>query len=346
MVYDPYESVWSVKTVNAVKLEDIAKMLDLSVSTVSRALSGNGRVGEKTRERVLKAVRESDYTVNAVARSLRLRDAKNIGIVVPDITNSFFSSVIKGAQQVCRENGYMLMVCNSDENADYEGEALHMLLEKQVSGLILASVGGARSIRQYGKLGIPVVYIDNIPEDIEACDMVSIDNQAAAYRLTKAMLERGYREIGMITGPRTQSTGLLRHHGFVQAMNEAGVSIRKEWVLAGDFRMESGYACMKSLLGLKPAPKAMIFANNYLAYGAMTALREEGLRAPEDIAVASFDAQDDTGLITPLITSINQPVLEIGERAAEIIFSRLGGESADTPIELMLEPSFVDGGSW
>ena len=332
---------------NAVKLEDIAKMLDISVSTVSRALSGNGRVGAKTRERVLEAVRKSDYTVNAVARSLRLRDARNIGIIVPDITNSFFSSVIKGAQQVCRRSGYTLMVCNSDENAEYEEEALHMLLEKQVSGLILASVGsGAELIRQYERLSIPVVYIDNIPDGADRRDVVSIDNRAAARYLTRAMIERGYRDVGMITGPRSQSTGLLRYHGFVAALEEAGIPLRGEWVLEGDFSMESGYARMKDLLVLSHRPRAMIFGNNYLAYGALNAIREAGLRVPEDIAVASFDAQDHTGLITPLITCINQPVQEIGERAAEIIFSRMNDNAETERTELVLQPSFMEGGSW
>ena len=116
---------------SSVKLEDIANQLGLSISTVSRALSGNGRIGKETRERVLAEVRKSDYTVNAVARSLRLKNARNIGIIVPDITNSFFASVIKSAQHVCRSNGYTLMVCNSDESAEYETESLNSLLEKQ-----------------------------------------------------------------------------------------------------------------------------------------------------------------------------------------------------------------------
>ncbi|MEG2860100.1 MAG: LacI family DNA-binding transcriptional regulator, partial [Clostridia bacterium] len=124
---------------NATKLADIAEELGLSVSTVSRALSGNGRVGEDTRKRVLEAVKESAYTPNAVARSLRLRDAMNIGVIVPDIANTYYAAVIKGAQGVCRESGYTLMVCNSDENVVLEEEALHMMLEKQVSGLILAT---------------------------------------------------------------------------------------------------------------------------------------------------------------------------------------------------------------
>ena len=332
---------------NAVKLEDIANMLGISVSTVSRAISGNGRVGEKTRERVLKAVRESDYTVNAVARSLRLKDAKNIGIVVPDITNTFFSALIKGAQQVCRENSYSLMVCNSDENPEYEEEALQLLLEKQISGLILASVGRtADTLRQYERLSIPVVYIDNLPDASEARDMVSIDNFSAARRLTLAMIERGHRHVGMITGPLSQSTARLRYEGFCRALEVSGIEMRNEWVLEGDFHMESGYSKMKQLLKLPEVPDAMIFANNHLAYGALNAIREAGLDVPGDIAIAAFDAIDHTKLITPLITCINQPVQEIGKQAAAAIFSRLSSDEELPPRELILDSFLLEGNSW
>lgn len=333
--------------VNAVRLEDIARKLGVSVSTVSRALSGNGRVGEKTRRRVLEAVRESDYTVNAVARSLRLRDARNIGIVVPDIGNSFFASVIKGAQICCRRRGYTLMVCNSEESARLEDESLRMLLEKQISGLILASVGGGEELLlQYAKLNVPIVFIDNVPSGAQARDLVSIDNRLAARRITGAMIARGYRRIGMITGPLHQSTGILRYQGFADALEEAGIPLRREWVLEGDFRMESGRVCMEALVHMEDRPRAMIVANNYMTYGAVNAVRRAGLRIPEDIAVAAFDAHDETGLITPLITSINQPAQEIGRRAAQIILGRLGGEDETEHRQVILEPVMVEGGSW
>lgn len=331
---------------NAIKLEDIARKLGVSTSTVSRALSGNGRVGEKTRMRVLEAVKASDYTVNAVARSLRLRDAKNIGIIVPDITNSFFASVIKGAQYACRLSGYTLMVCNSDESAELEEESLRTLLEKQASGLILASVGGgAELIHQYVKLDVPIVFIDNLPEGVDVRDVVSVDNHAAAYRLTQAMLKRGYRDVGMITGPLSQSTGLLRYTGFVKALEAAGIPIRREWVLEGDFRMDSGRENMQALLKLDKRPRAMIIANNYMAYGAVNAIRAAGLSIPQDIAIACFDAHDHTGLITPHISSINQPAQQIGMRAAEIILARLTGTQTERT-EVVLEPEFSEGGSW
>ena len=331
---------------NAVRLEDIARELNLSVSTVSRALSGKGRVGEKTRARVLDAVRESGYRVNDVARSLRMRTAKNVGIIVPDISNSFFASVIKGAQQRCRQAGYVLIVCNSDEDSTVEEELLHTLLSKQVSGLVLASVVESRSIlAQYDPLKAPIVYIDNLPQGAEGYDSVAIDNRAAARRLTLSMLDRGYSEIGMITGPSSQSTGALRRQGFEAALGERGVAHSEAWIHTGSFTMESGYREMREILKLSRRPRAMLFANNYIAYGAMNALREEGLSVPGDMAVTAFDALDLTGLIAPLITSVNQPAQQIGSRAVELLLDRMRNpDQAGTRV--ILEPGFVDGDSW
>ena len=332
---------------NTVRLEDIARKLNISVSTVSRALSGNGRVSKKTRETVLAAVRESDYTVNAVARSLRLRDAHNIGIIVPDIANSFCAAVIRGAQRICRQDDYTLMLCDSDECIEYEDRALRMLLEKQISGLILASVGGCEElIRHYVRLNIPIVFIDNIPSYADAGDVVTIDNRAAALGLTRAMIGRGFHKLGMITGPQRQSSGMLRLQGFEQALREAGIEMQKEWVLEGDFRTESGYTRMKEILRLPDRPSGMILANNNIAYGAINALRDAGLSIPQDMAVAAFDAVDETKLIRPLITTVNQPADEIGRQAAGLLIQRLKGTQETAHRQVVLETSFTDGGTW
>lgn len=332
--------------VGTVKLEDIARELDLSVSTVSRAINGKGRVGEGTRARVLDAVRRSDYRINDVARALRMKTARSIGVIVPDISNGFFASVIKGAQQRCHQSDYILIVCNSDEDAAVEGEVLQTLLSKQVSGLVLASVGESRVIRRkYGALNVPIVYIDNMPRDAEGYDSVSIDNCAAARQLTLAMLDRGYHDIGMISGPMAQSTGELRRRGFEAALAEQGVEARSEWIREGLFTMESGYAQMQRILDGDPIPRAMLFASNYIAYGALKAIREAGLRVPDDIAIAAFDALDDTGLITPLITSINQPAQQIGQCAVDILLEHMD-KRRDAGKRLVLTPSFVDGDSW
>ena len=155
--------------------------LGVSISTVSRALSGSGRVSQSTREKVTKAVKEANYTPNDVARSLRKQNAMSIGIIVTDITNSFFASVIKGAQSISRDKGYSILLSNSDENEQFEAEAMQLMLEKQVSGLILASVSNnAGKIRQFGNLGIPIVFIDNIPISEGQHDTVTTDNRKAA----------------------------------------------------------------------------------------------------------------------------------------------------------------------
>lgn len=336
-----------MKQAKAVKLKDLALELDLAVSTVSRAMSGKGRVSSKTRERVLQAVRQTHYTPNGLARSLRTKDTKNIGIIVTDITNSFFATVIKGAQGISREQGYSILLSNTDENSQYEKEALQLMLEKQISGLILASVGGsAERFGQYKRMGVPIVFIDNIPQFQGTYDSVSTDNKAAAYSLTRQVIQRGHRELGMITGPLNQSSGLQRYEGFCQAMQEAGIPIKKDWVREGDFRMESGHACMRQILGLPSLPSALLVANNYMAFGAIGAIKAAGKSVPQDMAVASFDVEDITGLSNPHIVSMNQAAEEIGRRAAEVLIHRINNDMLDHNRQIVLDPVFMDGNSW
>jgi DNA-binding LacI/PurR family transcriptional regulator len=329
------------------KLKDVAKELGLSTSTVSRAMSGNGRVNALTQKRVLAALEDAEYTPNAIARSLRLRDAKSIGIIVPDITNSFYASVIKGAELVCRRCGYSVLLCNSDENAALEDDALQLMLEKQISGLILATVGlRLEKLGKFRGLNVPVVFIDNMPKLKYGFDSVSIDNRHAAYILTSRLIKRGYSKIGVISGPMGQSTGRMRLKGFEDAMHEYGLALRQEWLLEGDFKMRSGFERMNELLHCDTYPDAVVISNNYMAYGAVNAIRSAGYRIPEDIAVAAFDAEDLTGLITPEITCINQPSEHIGAKSVEMLIARMTGEWPAGGESVLLEPRFKEGNSW
>jgi DNA-binding LacI/PurR family transcriptional regulator len=330
-----------------VKLKDLAMDLGVSISTVSRALSGSGRVSQKTKERVTKAVRDANYTPNDVARSLRKQNAMSIGIIVTDITNSFFASVIKGAQNFSRGRGYSILLSNSDENELFEAEAMQLMLEKQVSGLILASVGNnAGKIRQFGSLGIPIVFIDNIPAAEGHYDTVTTDNRKAARLLAQKLIGKGYRDIGMITGPLNQSSGRQRYEGFLAAMEENGLTVRPEWVREGDFKMGSGFRCMTDILSLPACPRAVLISNNYMTYGAIRAIKAEGKAIPRDIAVAAFDTDDITGLISPSIATMNQAAEDIGGKAAEVIISRMNSAGAKPGVNLILDPLFQDGDSW
>ena len=330
-----------------VKLKDLAMDLGVSISTVSRALSGSGRVSQTTREKVAKAVKEANYTPNDVARSLRKQNAMSIGIIVTDITNSFFASVIKGAQSISRDKGYSILLSNSDENEQFEAEAMQLMLEKQVSGLILASVSNnAGKIRQFGNLGIPIVFIDNIPVSEGQHDTVTTDNRKAARLLAGKLIRKGYRDIGMITGPLNQSSARQRYEGFLAAMEESGLTVRPEWVREGDFKMQSGVRCMTDILSLQAGPRAVLISNNYMAYGAIRAIKAAGKAIPRDIAVAAFDTDDITSLISPAIAAMNQAAEDIGEKAAELLISRINTSGARPGVNLILDPLFQDGDSW
>jgi DNA-binding LacI/PurR family transcriptional regulator len=332
-----------------ITLKDLAEELNLSVSTVSRALSGTGRMSDATRDRVLRAVKQANYTPNAVARSLRMQNVMSIGIIVTDITNSFFSSVIKGAQAVSRQEGYSVLLSDSDENEAFEKEALQLMLEKQVNGLVLASTGqNAKKIDLFRQQQVPIVFIDNVPMRLSDFDSVTTNNYQAAYTLTGMLIQKGYRQIGMITGPLAQSSALHRYHGFTAAMQEHGVSINREWIRHGDFRLSGGQAAMADILCLDAAerPRAMVISNNFMTYGAVRAIRDRGLSIPGDIAVASFDTSDMTSLATLSIASMNQNPEEIGARAVALIISRMQSASAPSCVNIVLDPVFVDGNSW
>ena len=238
--------------------------------------------------------------------------------------NAFFASVIKGAQQRCQESGYTLFVCNSDENPDIETETLDMLLSKQVSGLVLASVREREAIiGQYGSLGIPIVYIDNIPQGADLCDCVSIDNYAASRRLTLAMIDRGYRELGMITGPQSQSSGYLRKKGFEAALAERGLPVQPEWLQVGTFTMDSGYFCCETLLENMPDVDTIVCATDTIAFGALACLREYGKRVPEDVQVTGIDDSEFSRAVSPALTTAHLYYKASGTDAAKMMMTSL-----------------------
>jgi DNA-binding LacI/PurR family transcriptional regulator len=329
------------------KLKDIAKELNLSVSTISRVVNGKDRVDPQTRRTVLKALENYGYKPNEIARSLRLRTAKTIVIVVPDIANNYYASIIKGAQAVCRKNGYSVMVCNSDENRVQEREILSAFPNQQIAGMILASVdSSANLVQHFQKEGMPVVYVDNMPPATQSYDSVAINNVATAYTLTQKVIERGYSKIGFITGDLEQSSGSERLAGYKQALQDAAVAYDEKRVAIGDFKMQSGYRGMSQLLEKGGKLDAVIVSNNFMAYGAIKKIREAGLAIPEDIAIAAFDLVDETELIYPKVTSINQPATEIGECAADILLMRITTQPDGTYNKRFLDTIFLPGESW
>jgi LacI family transcriptional regulator len=323
-------------------LKQIAEYLGISVSTVSRVVTGKDRVSPETRAAVLEALKVFNYQPNEIARSLKTQTSNAIGIIVPDITNNFFSSVIKGVESITRKNNYSAILCNSEGDAKREAEYLKLLLQKQVSALVIAMVSEDVSIfKTYKELGIPVIFIDNLPKIEAKFDFVTIDNVEASYKLTKHLIALGHTKIAAISGPLSESTGYERVQGFKKAMQESNLQIKQQYVHQGSFKMETGYRISKKLFSSKDRPTALFVANNMQAYGALHALRECGLRVPEDVALVCFDAVDITGLIVPKITAMVQPAEKIGELAGQIITRKLSNTDLQVYENIILDAELV-----
>ncbi|MDD4495523.1 MAG: LacI family DNA-binding transcriptional regulator [Eubacteriales bacterium] len=328
------------------KLKDIAAELNLSVSTISRVVNGKDRVDKKTRERVLKALDKYGYRPNEIARALCLQTAKIIVVLVPDIANNFYATVLKGAQAVCQKSGYSLNVINTDENKQTEWEAISGFTNQLYAGIIIASVDNSTKLVQYlRQQELPVVFVDNIPLSTLNYDSVTINNVSAAYDLTMRMVKRGYKRIGFISGNLEQSSGNERLKGYKQALSDADLPYDEARIVKGDFKKKSGYDGMKTLIE-RSVLDSVIVCNNFMTYGAIKAIREAELKIPEDIAVAAFDVVDESELICPKITSIYQPAMEIGECAAEILLNRIKSKHDGIYNNRLLDTTFYAGDSW
>lgn len=326
------------------KLKDIADHLNISVSTVSRVVNNKDRVDPKTREKILTALKEFNYYPNEFARSLKKNSSNVIGIIVPDITNIFFSTIIKAIDLYTRQKNYSIIFCNSDGDTAREKECLEILLHRKIAALIIATVNGySINIQQYFKLKIPVVFIDNIPNINENFNSVTIDNYNASITIVKYLLENGHRRIYTLTGPLNETTAAERLEGWKAALAQAGVLYDEDWISVCNFKEESGYKATKAILSKSVIPTAIFAANNFMAYGAIKAILENGLRVPEDISVATFDAIDNTGLMQFKLTSIIQPANEIGKLAAEICIQNYQENEIRAFNKIILENELIIG---
>lgn len=320
--------------------------MNISVSTVSRVVNNRDRVDPETREKILRALKEFNYQPDEIARSLRGNAVNVIGVIVPDIANTFFSMVIKGIESAARQNRYSVILCNSDADREREEECLQMLLQRKIAALIIASINGSSELmKQYFQLKIPVVFIDNIPKSEENYNSVTIDNFKAGYSLAKHLIELGHARIYTITGPLKETSAAERFNGWKKALAEAKINPGKGWMVEGDFKEDSGYRLMKEILKQRELPTAVFAANNFMAYGVVKAVCELGLRIPEDISVVTFDAVDITGLMKFQITSVIQPAGGIGKLAAEICIQEARNPDVRAYRKVVLEHELILGNS-
>jgi LacI family transcriptional regulator len=300
-------------------------------------INGSGYVSEKTRRRVEEAIAELDYVPNVLARGLRSSHTRTLGLVVTDITNAFWTTVARGAEDLAMENGYSLFLCNTDESMQKQDQYLRALLARWVEGVIIAPASSGReSLQPLERACLPFVIVDRQVPDASA-DLVRGDSVGSARSLVEHLLSRGHRRIAHLGGPRGISTADERELGYRQALHAAGIDPEPGLVQRGEYKQESGYRQMQALLTRPQLPMAVFAANNVLAVGALVALREAGLRVPEDVALACFDDLPQASLIDPFLTVAAQPAYELGSVAVRLLLERL--EDPRRPLRTVTLPA-------
>jgi LacI family transcriptional regulator len=306
-------------------IRDVAKQAGVSPITVSRVVNNSGYVGKETKKRVQAAIRQLGYVPNTLARSLRSRRTCTLALVLTDITNPFWTTVARGAEDAASQAGFSMMLGNTDESEEKQDRYLTALLEKQIDGILFVPAGNANAaIRKLKRQDVPVVVLDRRITGAKA-DVVRCDSDGGAYKLTQLLLSLGHRRIAVLSGPRSISTAEDRVRGYQRAFAEHGMPIQPELMQYGGFTVESGVEMARGALTLSPRPTAIFAGNNFIAIGALKVLQEFGVRVPEDIALVGFDDLPANLTIDPFLTVARQPAYEMGSRAAELLLARLTG---------------------
>lgn len=326
-----------------VTIKDVAAHAGVSVSTVSYVLNDSGPVAEARRSRVLDAVRVLEYSPNESARSLKRRSASTIGMVVPELSNSFFGMVVEGVEAAATERDVLVVLVVPEAGGHDEDRQMKLMRSQRIDGLIYLSGTGSApsSLYEIARSG-PVVLID---EQIPGLDLPAVvcDARKGAREIAKHVLDHGHRRIAVIGGPSARWTAQQRLAGYREAFAGAGLDPDEVPVLQGDYQQASGRALAAEALAAEPRPTALICANDLMAVGAMEYCREVGIRCPEEVSIVGFDDLPLSNMLSPRLTNVRQPAHDMGFRAASLLFDILDGQASHTievlPVTMQLRDS-------
>lgn len=302
-------------------MKDVAAAAGVGLGTVSRVFSNKGKVADATRKRVQSVALELNYRPSALGRGLKRMTTNNIGLIVTDISNNFYGEFAQGVLANAKSMGRHVILCASEEDPETEREYIDLLVEQRVDGIIAFPTGeNVDAWRSAIDLGIHVVFADRV---IEAIDVPSVlvDNLAGTRALTEYLLALGHRRIGYLGGPSNLTSGRLREEGFRRAHADVGVDIDERLVVRTRFTRDTAYASALRLLDAAEAPTALVASNNVLGEAALNAVRDRGMRVPDDISVVMFDDVPWANLVEPPITVIAQPAWQMGQAATRMVLS-------------------------
>ncbi|MFC7777578.1 HTH-type transcriptional repressor PurR [Pantoea sp. GCM10028869] len=324
-------------------IKDVAKRAGVSTTTVSHVINKTRFVAEETRNAVWEAIKELHYSPSAVARSLKVNHTKTLGLLATSSEAPYFAEIIEAVENRCFERGYTLILGNAHNDLQKQRAYLSMMAQKRVDGLLVMCSEYPDNLLQMleENRNIPMVVMDWGASRGDFTDTVQDNAFQGGYLAGRYLIERGHRDIGAIPGQMERNTGGGRHAGFLQAMNEAGITVRPEWVVQGDFEPESGYLAMQQILNQKQRPTAVFCGGDIMAMGAICAADEMGLRVPQDISVIGYDNVRNARYFTPALTTVHQPKAELGEKALEMLLDRITSKRED-PQTIEVQPTLIE----
>ena len=320
-------------------IHDIARELNISASTVSRALNDNPRISIKTKEKIKAVAKSLGYQPNTLASNLRNKKSNTIGIVVPLINRHFFSSVISGAEDVAFKAGYNVVISQSNDLAAKEISIVQSMFSNRVDGLIISIAMQTNSfehLKIFGRKNIPLVFFDRVVPEIET-DKIVVDDFAGGFRVTQHLIDQGYQRIGHLAGPQNLMTYFDRKNGYIEALRKNNIPYDESLVVINSLTSDEGIAAVDHLINLPNSPDAIFCGNDTTALSVMIYLRDKGIRIPQDIGIVGFSNEPFSRVVSPSISTIAQPGFEMGQKAAELIIRKI--ENKERTFQTIILPT-------
>lgn len=325
-------------------LKDVAKSAGVSFGMAGRVLGNYGSYSEETRRKVMRAARSVRYTPNTIARSLRTRLTRTIGVLVSDITTSFWTSLVRGIQDRAAKEAFSVIVCNSDEEALSEKEFLSTLVQRSIDGLIISPTRGNHLfLKRLARGLMPVVLVDRRIPGL-CVPTVSIDNEGGAYQAVQHLVGLGHRRIAIIKGVDGVETSDARFAGYERALRESGLRVRPSFVKEGRFLRDRAAAVTRELLSMKKGPSAIFVCNEAMMSGVVVAVKECKIRLPKDLSLVGFDDPEWAAYMDPPLTTVSQPSYAMGMLAFDYLLAQITKPKriADRVDTIVLAPALVE----
>jgi DNA-binding LacI/PurR family transcriptional regulator len=331
-----------------VTLKDLANELGVSVSTISRALKNHPDISPELTKKIQKLAIEKNYTPNPLAMGLLRQQTKMIGVIIPDIVTHFFASIISGIEAVSEEKGFYIVIASSQESYKKELEVVENLLKARAEGLIVCLSKETKDFGHFEKLiknEIPLVFFDRVCEELNV-PTVTVDGAEAVKTIVRHFHDNGCKRIAYISGPKILNIAKNRKSGYLQGLKECGLEFHPELLVECNLSADEATIATQKLLSLRQKPDAIFGINDTIAFAAMKEVKKQGLKIPEDIALAGFTDEFHSTVVDPALTSVTHPTFQMGQEAARLFFKWVEKGSSFTerivlPTELVIRNSSV-----